>query len=485
MEVDHNARYACVRCGAESMDLSSTEFRCNGCSYSYPVFAEVPILTLRPHALLRAATRALRTTSSHLDELCGEVTPVKGSGFISGSTQERVQRALAGMRANMTLVESLLKPAEAADGSSVHLDLLDTLSNCGAGWTPDSMLPYFYQDWSGSEHFEVVKATVITTLRQHVRDTDACAVLGAGACGLLYALAPEFTRAYGIDLSLPTLLIAQQVLRGYPITVHLKNVDWCAAQLKNLDVQRSNVRLAVADASRLPFPDSSLSAIVTQYLMDIVGNPLHIAGEICRVLKPQGVWVNFSLPIHAPNLPTELRRLTLEELPDFLKPVNFELIEARHVPFSFLNLRQLSKTTTVYDENVPFFAARNLTEYTKSLGEIRNESLALNSDRQWWQAVPKLAVGRRLEIASIVAHHPGRRYQRVEASFGFSFAAEQYVLEENIAQQLQALCGMIDGSRTFKEIYDAQVAQGLDFGASGFRELFHYLSDRVGLVDSA
>jgi len=476
MKVERDTQYSCVWCGAPSLDAELTELRCSNCSRSYPIVDDIPILTLRPRSQLSAASQLLRSADSKIRELAAILSSVAASDPMHACTRARGERALVGMRTNLALIEAHMKSSELiVRESAAKLDFLDCISNCDSAWSPEVMLPFFYQDWGPTDEFEKVKSLIIMALRQHRSNSEAIAVLGAGACGLVQAAAAEFDRAYGVDLSIPTLLIARNVLAGHPIVVHLENAEWTAVQLRSREQTRSNVRLATADVANLPFSDNSLSAVVTQYLMDIVGNPLRVAIEIQRVLKPGGVWVNFSLPLRWPVLPRELGRFTLEELPAFLERAGFQLSESRQERFSCVNLEKVAETAPTCRMSVHFFVAAKAPDTGKSMSGSYNGGIAAGDDDGWWRNVPEFVTGRRAEIASMMHICSERGSPRFEGS-------SPYVLQEDDARMLKSLSELIDGKRTYSEIYSAIVGQGFGVSLPDFRELFHYLSDRLGFI---
>jgi len=78
----------------------------------------------------------------------------------------------------------------------------------------------------------------------------------------------------------------------------------------------------VADAAKLPFPDGSVDAVLSESLLEHVSNPADVAREMARVLKPGGIVyasVPFLTPFHAsPDDYTRWTRSGLRTLfPDF------------------------------------------------------------------------------------------------------------------------------------------------------------------------
>ncbi|MDB6008730.1 MAG: hypothetical protein JWL65_980 [Gammaproteobacteria bacterium] len=490
MEVEPGVSYSCVWCGAPSLHGGPGELRCDNCSRSYPIIDEIPILVLRPRALLGATVNALHSTDSQTRQLAAVLANVTSSNAVPSLTRVRAERALQGMAANCALVGDHMKAAERLlQGPAAAPGLLDTISNCGGGWSVDAMFPYFYQDWGATGEFEKVKTLTLAALRRHRPDSDAVAILGAGACGLVKTVAAEFDHTYGIDLSVPTLLIARSVLSGRPIVVHLENAEWSRVQVRSSEPAKQNIRLIAADVANLPMPDRTLSAVVTQYLMDIVGNPSRVAREIHRVLKPGGVWVNFSLPMRTTIVPQEFGCFGLAEMPGFLGSVGFQLLESREERFSLLNLEKISKAATTVAHSVHFFTARRQLDVTASNGN-NCHGIAVRDDDAWWRSVPRFTSGRTAEIASVVEYCSDLRKRRFDVSFGLvrlpasEGTIPRYALDADDANRLNAFLGLIDGTRTNREIYHTLLAQGVRFSGADFRELCHYLSDRYGLVGS-
>jgi len=481
MGVKCGAQYSCVWCGMPSLTAGMTELCCGHCSRSYPIVDEIPVLTARPQALLKTEVRACQSLNSQIGELAAVLENAPGNP----KSQKRGKRVLDGMRANAALIESHMRTAALkVRETGTDLNFLDRISSCASGWSADGMLQYFYQDWAPTEDFERVKALIVETLLQHRPDHEAVTVLGAGACGLVQATAAEFSRAYGVDLSLPTLLIARSVLAGREIVVHLDGAEWAAISVRNADATKSNAQLLVADVVNLPFPSNSLSAVVTQYLMDIIGDPLQVAIEIERILKPGGVWVNFSLPMLAPVLPQEFGSLTLEELPVFFGPAGFEFIESRRERFTIMNLEKIYAEGRLLRNSVDFFTARKVASTRRY--DVK-QAIALSNEETWWRNVPRFATGRRAEISSVAEFSSDRQSRRFEASFGFwsDCVASRYTLDEVDAARIKAVVELIDNTRTYIDIYDTITMQGFEISRSDFRELIHYLSDRLGLVSVA
>jgi SAM-dependent methyltransferase len=69
-----------------------------------------------------------------------------------------------------------------------------------------------------------------------------------------------------------------------------------AISLARLNIQRRgvlNIRLGYGHAANLPFDDMSFDGVIASDLMDVVPDPVEVASEMFRVLKPGGVLVSW------------------------------------------------------------------------------------------------------------------------------------------------------------------------------------------------
>jgi SAM-dependent methyltransferase len=482
MEVYSTPRYGCIACGTSIPVSDSNHLHCSRCSQLYPVVSGIPILTHRPYALLRAYEQALRTADSRIQDLeterKGDQVPAPQQDYYL----ERVARALTGMRSNLSLIRTYMKPAAThLARASTKPSFIDAMSTCGAGWPADTMMGYFYVDWGTTRAFETVKSVMVATVRGHRADAESVAVLGAGACGLLNALAPEFDNAYGIDLSVPILLVARGVLRGDTIAVYLSVAGWRAVEVRAQELH-GNIHLAVADAVQLPFEDCSLSVIVTQYIMDVVNNPQRVATEIERVLKPQGIWVNFSMPLRHSTEPPEFGLSTVEELPAFLRSAGLDLVEARNENFATLDFQKIDTNAYVCLSNVHVFTARKSIFNGPRMFFGENER---HEDREtWWDKVPAFNKDFTAQVTRATCYGAKGSTQTSELSLSpgpYSFL-DRFSLASDDAAILSGILDLIDGIRTTREIHNQLSLRGFAIATNDLRELFHYLSDRHGIV---
>jgi len=473
--------YCCVFCGAILSWSGEVSLDCPGCERRYPILRGIPILTSRPNALLAASQRALGEARSQLETW--RAAPGRLAEAPAGprpGLAERARRMLEGSDQNLTLLETYGRPiAEHLSGLGPQPPSpLDLAVASSVSWPPLTILPYFYQDWGETAELEGVRTLVGDALVRHSAERGAVAILGAGACGLVQAASRSFDLVYGVDVSAPTLLLAQGVLSGDAIVVHLERAEWRAVRLAAPPSDGNEIRLVVADGSSLPFAHGCMSAVVTQYLMDIVPNPLAVASEIQRVLRGGGIWVNFSKPFYVPGEVVEMGPPGLTELPQLLQPLGLEMIDSHSQRFALLNLEKIYAGGDRSSQEVHYFVARKIQPLAASGIEQRTPARDWRDSDEWWQRVPRVVPGREVQIILRRVFAPDGVEEREEiglANASFPVAREHVAFVE-------ALFGQIDGKRTAGEIFARLTAGGVPFSEMQFRELLQYLAHHLSLL---
>lgn len=453
----------CVYC-AGGLAADAGELACGACGQRYPIIAGIPVLALRPAALVAAHHQSL------VEARAGLVHQRARAAALTGGLAERAERRLHGLEQNHALLARYLAPVAEylRSAGEPALEFIDRFAVEEGGASGGAMLPYFYQDWGGTAEFSSVQSLITGALARHGGDTAA--ILGAGACGVAHACARSRRVTYAVDLSIPTLLIARGVLGGDALTVHLEAAGWQPVALTPPVPANGELHLVAADVSALPFADGSLSAVVTQYLMDIVGDPLGVAAEIRRVLAPGGVWINFSIPFKVPGEPPELGAPGLDELPGILGPCGFAIVERERRRFTLINVDALDDAVARRQHEVHFFVAR-------AAGAAPVPAARGPSDAAWWQRVPRVAPGHDVQIIRRQVFEATGRSERVEvgsAQLGFPAAPDVLFF-------IEALFSQLDG-RSTRALYDALAAAGIPFEERAFYELVRMLAERHGVL---
>ena len=172
---------------------------------------------------------------------------------------------------------------------------------------------YLIRDWGqtpgGESEIAHITEQLAGALAQSAPDTpsdsDAILFLGAGmgrvACevagripGRVYALDNSVTMAYTADKvrrqDIPFFEINLKNVEAPEnmVVEHLASVGACKAGPE----AASRVQYLLGDASKLPFADNSLSAVVSVFFTDVIPLPM-LLKEVKRVLKPNGVFVHY------------------------------------------------------------------------------------------------------------------------------------------------------------------------------------------------
>jgi len=389
---------------------------------------------------------------------------------------------LQGMERNVALAESVMRPV-AAYLESVERgrwEPADWILAQNVGWDLRNMLPYFYRDWTQTTEFVKEERLIVDALRRHNTDTRCLALLGCGASGLAPAMAAYCDRTYAVDLSMPTLLLAQRLLRGESVDMSIERAGWSPVQLRPR-AATSGVDLVCADVLKLPFADASMPAIVTQYVMEVVANPVLLMAEVGRVLEPGGIWVNFSTPIRLPADPAELAQPTLAESADLMQTLSFELLEGHRQQHTFLDVRGLDECADVSIRETHLTVARK-TDHDLQRQPIGAGEPVIGPAREWWERVPFLPPGVEIHVA----------LQRRFSSNGESDASEvganirgfptNVRVPRPVAEFVGTLSSQIDGKRTLREVWKGLEHSRIAIDDQQFHEVIQYLSGQLELI---
>jgi SAM-dependent methyltransferase len=227
--------------------------------------------------------------------------------------------------ANLALLERVAAPALAPTRGSARPSGLAQVFTRDIGWAFEPVLPYFCEDWAGVR--APVRDRFLHDVEVHAHQRSAALVIGCGAGALVHDLAGVFDASYGVDLSIPSLLLARRMLDGETADCHLRHAGWERVTLQGAHAPVKNAHLVAADTAALPFADESFAVVITQYLLDIVADPAACIREVSRVLAPGGIWINDGLPCSFHGEPEVLPSRTSEAWSARLQSVGFEVLE--------------------------------------------------------------------------------------------------------------------------------------------------------------
>jgi len=343
------------------------------------------------------------------------------------------------------------------------------------------MLGYFYRDWAKTAEARFLTDLFVSTIERFCGEArDDVAVLGCGAGRLLHDLAAAFPLVFGIDLSVDSLLLVNALLAGEEVDLHFSfpraeiPVDQKVARIKGPAQRRHGIELVAANANKLPFHSASLSCVITPYLLDVVHTPDAVISEIHRVLRPDGIWINFSNLGNSTTSVESYDPLNSLDLPSYLQRSGFTLLDQIMHRFSLVDLSGLSEWAhTITETPVLFVASRQgdhegrdpLAEYFSGQGE------------SIWETRPRLSAYAAMSQDRVFTAG-GTEVRKKISVFHPANPDFHKTVGDELAMVAEGLLRSLDGTRNLRGIFDLLRQQfGEAVGADGFLTFFGELRD--------
>lgn len=485
----HVSHYRCVECdGAALAAAAGGMLVCGVCRAAYPAIGGVDVLALDHHDLLQSYVRGL--AERHREVAANQAKLAAWAGATpAGEALALAHAGYDGQLANLRTVKRALAPVEEYLAAHPRRpSLLGDFRLADRGWPSLTMLGYFYVDWAtGAERQELSEIFSRAVERHCAGRRDSAAVLGCGACRVVYDLAALFPTVFGVDLAVDSLLLAAALLDGASMEVRFSfprpqiPVSQHAVTLHGPAERRQGIRLVAADAVRLPFAAGSLDCVLTPYLLDIVGNPNAVMAEVRRALAPGGVWLNFSnlTEKSSPRAMRAFHQLDNLDLASFLRRNGFTLLEQGVHRFAPADLSGLSPWAVTQVESPLFFAARRDAPALPEPRDLFAEHFAgggaspeIAEITEIWRRRPRIAgyvalLDERVFTGSAVEEH-----KRIAVS---STAAGRPISNQS-AMVAEWLLRRVDGSQSLAAIFDQLQRQyGNAVGRDDFIRLFREL----------
>lgn len=472
--------YQCIACQEPLIDQSPSVRICSHCGNNYPVINDISVFVL-PDSIssLQGFIMEMEEIKSSFANISNRLEDYEhhSDGDIFAG---RIEMMKQGMAANSQVLDRTCKPISGFLADRPRKDNALAWSSVKSGFTFHDMLPYFYQDWFGTPEFAKVKSLFGKTVAEHCKDWESVAVLGAGACGLLYSVADDFQVSYGVDLSLPTLLAAKQFIQGEPLAFHLQRADWHKVELTPPESTANDIRYVVSDVLNMPFSNGSLSVVITQYMLDFISNPKRLAEEIYRVLKPGGLWINFSNPCRIPGDPIELGRRKLNELPVFFEKMGFDVLGMENERFALLNLEKIYPEAGNNQQLVHFLTLRKNENDSNLLGNGKSIQRFFNPNDSVWCEIPRIVKGRELTFARKKSFgEQGGNREAIE----ISVAGHSFSVPADFALLLEMIFASVDGKNSLRKLFTAVHEKGIGLNEDAFLQLIYVLHVQHYLID--
>ena len=437
-EARHGWTWRCLQCHG-ALASNGLDLHCSNCGKEYPAISGISILVREPSEYLRSELASLKRVSREARQ---RKEALQALGSDAGLPEVSIERHRDVIDAEIARAETflaLLGPAASAEIDQSRRSLGARVS----GWTLEALVPFLLRDWTNTSELDGIKDRIALALRHAFADlSQKSAVFPAcGAGGLLAQLAPEFGHVLGFDLTLPALKAARDLLDGNSLDLALPRTinETGRVILRGNDGGSANphVILAAMDAFETAFADGSVDCVVTAFLLDLIPEPRRLADEIHRILRHNGVWINYgpSGPLKA------LWRFDRTESAAFFEAAGFSVISAEAFRTTHLDV----------SKDCPSWSFQNHVCYLTSVRKTRAEQArdrslrrrARPSFRKSSRAtsrVPNSCIGERLgtdETPTTVLRHERlpSRVQSVE-----------------ISKDMARLIALVDGKRTVAEI---------------------------------
>jgi SAM-dependent methyltransferase len=327
--------WCCLHCGG-SLASAEGSFECAACGRRYPVIGGVPILVREPDHYLCAERAAVAQTLAaghrsreHLDQLA------RATGLPEATISRHCDVIDTEIAHAVTFLE-LVDAAQVPIGDSSGTGAPKRTS----GWALEALVPYLLRDWNGTSELAAAASRIDAALARAFADRSEASVVFAacGAGGILAAIEPVYGRVLGFDLTLPVLLAARRLLDGKQLDIALPRCINAAGRITLHPSARpsagSAIELAAMDAFDTAFAHGSVDCVVTSFLIDLLPDPRPLAREIHRMLRSDGVWINYgpSGPLKA------LWRFDRGEASGFVEGFGFTVTESEAYRATYLDL---------------------------------------------------------------------------------------------------------------------------------------------------
>lgn len=323
-----NDLLACPRCG-QVLDAGA----CRACGVDFPDYGGIPWLFADPEAAVSDWKNRWRLAVARLQE---DLARVKSAlkDRPADATRVRLETLAAGYRAQVDHIARILAPLEPAAGGSMDT-LLALRTRLPPGQDIVSYSANVFRDWCWGEEECRLAADAVAAGLGAARPRRIL-VLGAGAGRLAYDLHQRTDAVLTVAVDYNPLLcyVGRAVADGgtiplveFPLAPRSPASAAVERALSAPAPTRPGLEFVMADVMRAPFRPGTFDAVVTPWLLDVVGQPAaDVLARINALLAADGRWVHHgSVAFDGPD-PAE--RLTLQELEETAAARGFSDLQA-------------------------------------------------------------------------------------------------------------------------------------------------------------
>lgn len=339
-------RWHCPSCRAP-LALAGAEaaWHCAACARIYPTVNTIPVLVDEPFKHLQRTRRSLVRYQARQTAALERATRL-ADGHASGTRRSIFQCAAQAYRANVDLAQAQLDTLDRVPGFEPDDQPEDPAS------VPQAVrhyglvnLQYLRTDWAatpeGEEQVQAIVSRVRRQLQRFNPDGGSTTFLGAGTGRAVFECARELDAAIAVELcvsyaDLFRCLTERPVTFGEchfsePVSPDTVAMTRTAAMPPDREAL-PRIHYVIADASRLPLPDESQSAVVSIYFTDVMPLPA-LLHEVRRVLASGQAFIHLG-PLHY-HFDEIDASLTPEEVPIVAADHGFDLVDGEWFDLPF------------------------------------------------------------------------------------------------------------------------------------------------------
>ena len=438
---DREDIWCCLHCRA-LLRHDAQGLHCADCGRRYPVIAGIPILVGEPAAYLRSELASLARAAQDAKQ---RRHMLDATGQQAGLTPVSLARHRDVMDAEISQIDTFLELLKPATETLEHLreGTAEELGARRSGWAIDSLIPYLLRDWTNTSELAGASATIGAALNEafpHPSD-KIIAFAACGAGGLLAELSAGFGRVLGFDLTLPVVSAARHLLDGKTLDIALprtiKETGLARLQNRNGSSIASHIEVLAMDTYDMAFADGSTDCIVTSFLIDLLPDPRRLVNEIHRVLRDNGVWINYgpSGPLKA------LWRFDQTECTAFAEAAGFRVVQSQGYRATYLDLSRDCPSWS-YQNHVCYLTTARKTTQQPATGV---QSIA-PTEGELLDSVPQFFP--RANLIQRRSFGPDQRQALVLRHERIPGRAESVEIGSDTAK----IITLVDGKRTVREI---------------------------------
>jgi len=291
-------KLACPACnGPLSM---KAELSCEKCNQKFPMLDGMPILMDKPQESINIWRQQFMSFVASQQNAIRQESSLIASPTCYAPMKKRLQKIIRARTENLQSIADLMIPLRDAGEGTPPQKAVPVDS--GAGYFSNTY--YLLRDWGWDTGESDIMCDKVKEILPPDLVMESLLVLGAGGCRESYSLHEHYNCPLTVstDIDPLKLLGASRIISGGELNLYQiflnnvrdaqKNVSYW--ELRGPQLPEKEFLYILADATRLPFAESSFQVVFTPFLIDVVGEDLRtLAPKIQRILQPGGIWVNY------------------------------------------------------------------------------------------------------------------------------------------------------------------------------------------------